>query len=255
MDMFAGPVPLAGRLPAVPNGIRLYVIGDVHGRLDLLQEIERRIEADARSAENLRIVQVMLGDYIDRGPDSRGVIAHLIERAGTCELVTLRGNHEVYMLDLLLDQFSRWCRLGGRQTLASYGLDLSASDDATIERFTPDFVERARAVLPEVHVAFLAATQLTWRCGDYLFVHAGIRPGVPLAEQDSHDLIWIRQEFLGNDDDHGFVVVHGHTPTQAPEIRHNRIGIDTKAFESDILTCLVLEGAEQRFLATPGRAL
>ena len=116
-----------------------------------------------------------------------------------------------------------------------------------------DFVRQARALVPEEHMSFLAETQMMWRCGDYLFVHAGIRPGVPLAKQDPYDLMWIRHDFLDNDEDRGLVVVHGHTPLPAPIVRHNRISIDTKAFESGVLTCLVLEGTQQRFLATPGR--
>lgn len=255
MDLFDEPAPLAGRMPTVPDGIRLYVVGDVHGRLDLLHGIERQIEADARSAGDLRIVQVMLGDYIDRGPDSRGVIAHLIERARTHEIVTLRGNHEAYMIELPADLFSRWCRFGGRQTLASYGLDLSEVSDAAIEASTLDFVKQARAVVPEEHMRFLAETQMMWRSGDYLFVHAGIRPGVPLAKQDPYDLMWIRHDFLDNDDDLGLVVVHGHTPMPAPVVRPNRIDIDTKAFQSGVLTCLVLEGTQQRFLQTSGAML
>lgn len=242
--------PLAGRLPAVPPGMRLYAIGDVHGRLDLLREMERQIEQDAASAPGLRIVQVMLGDYIDRGPDSSGVIEHLMARTSGRELVTLRGNHEVFLLDLEPCDVPNWCRYGGRQTLASYGLDLSDLDEAAVEACVPELIGRVRAILPPDHAAFLASTQLSWRCGDYLFVHAGIRPGVTLAAQDPRDLVWIRREFLDDEVDHGLVVVHGHTPTLEPEIRRNRIGIDTKAYESGRLTCLVLEGCSQRFLTT-----
>ena len=242
--------PLAGRRPAVPPGVRIYAIGDVHGRLDLLREIERQIERDAASAPGLRIVQVMLGDYIDRGPDSRGVIAHLMAERSGHELVTLRGNHEVFLLDLDPQDVPNWCRYGGRETLASYGLDLSDLDEAALAGCVPELIGRVRAVLPPDHAAFLASTRLSWRCGDYLFVHAGIRPGVALAEQDPFDLVWIRRDFLDAEEDHGLVVVHGHTPTAEPEIRCNRIGIDTKAYESGRLTCLVLEGQSQRFLTT-----
>lgn len=250
MDMLVEPAPLAGRMPTVPDGLRIYAIGDVHGRLDLLRQIEAQIEADARSAGAMRIVQVMLGDYVDRGPDSRGVIEHLRVESQGRQIVALRGNHEVYILDMQPQTFPRWCRLGGRETLLSYGLDLSGFDETAVEACAPELIERAREVVPQDHMAFLAATQLTWRCGDYFFVHAGLRPAVPLAAQDPHDLIWIREEFLDDDEDRGLVVVHGHTPTPAPVIKPNRIGIDTRAYASGVLTCLVLEGTQRRFLAT-----
>lgn len=252
MDSASSLTPLAGRRPALPDGVRIYAIGDVHGRLDLLRELEALISADAASAGGMRIVQVMLGDYVDRGPESRGVIEHLIARRGQCELLTLRGNHEAYMLDAGVEPavFARWCRFGGRETLLSYGIDLGHLDDAAVEAASAALSRHVRDALPRDHKAFLTETRLHWSCGDYLFVHAGIRPGVPLALQTDEDLIWIRRDFLDSAVDHGCVVVHGHTPTDAPEIRANRIGIDTRAFSSGVLTCLVLQGDSRRFLAT-----
>lgn len=241
-------MPLAGRAPAVPEGTRIYAVGDVHGRLDLLCELEALIDEDARSAAGLRIVQVMLGDYIDRGPESSGVISHLIARARERELVTLRGNHDGFLLDALVQPqaLQHWCRVGGLEALASYGLDPAGLGGVALG----EVARRFTAAVPQAHIDFLAGTSLYWRCGDYLFVHAGLRPGIPLARQSAEDMVWIRYEFLDSSEDFGVVVVHGHTPTDMPVIRPNRIGIDTGAWESGVLTCLVLEGTSQRFLAT-----
>lgn len=250
--MDAANPPLAGRRPAIPEGLRIYAVGDVHGRLDLLREIEAQIDSDAGSATGKRVIQVMLGDYIDRGPDSYGVIAHLIERRRERELVTLRGNHEDYTLGIrhAPDLVLRWCRFGGVETLASYGIDVAEFDEVEEDLACRQIVQRFFATQPADHAAFIAKAPLTWRCGDYLFVHAGIRPGIPLSKQSEQDMLWIRHEFLDSDEDFGFVVVHGHTPTTAPVIRPNRIGIDTRAYETGQLTCLVLEGANRRLLTT-----
>ncbi len=246
------PAPLGGRAAAVPGGIRIYAVGDVHGRLDLLRQIEALIVDDMRSAPDARVVQVMLGDYVDRGPDSRGVIAHLAAGVAGRERVALRGNHEAYILEAPTNPLAlvNWCRFGGRQTFASYGVDIAGIDDDAMRTACADAARRFLGALPADHAAFLARTRLRWRCGDYLFVHAGLRPGVALANQAEHDMIWIRGEFLESEADFGCVVVHGHTPGPAPVIRPNRIGIDTRAYESGILTCLVLEGESRRFLAT-----
>lgn len=244
--------PLAGRRPRVPDGMRIYAVGDVHGRLDLLREIEAQIEEDARAAPLDRIIQLMLGDYIDRGPDSAGVIAHLIERGRQRELVTLRGNHEDYILAARRwpGAVLHWCQNGGADTLASYGIDVSDYDEAEVDEACVAIARRFFAALPSEHARFIDEALLHWSCGDYLFVHAGIRPGVPFAEQSEVDLLWIRDEFLDSDMDFGCVVVHGHTPTATPVLRANRIGIDTHAVRSGRLTCLVLEGASQSFLTT-----
>lgn len=246
------PPPLAGRAPRVPDGVRIYAVGDVHGHLDLLLRLEAMIDADARAAGASRVVQVMLGDYIDRGPDSRGVVEHLIARRQERELVTLRGNHEAYVLDLAHDPLVLlgWARYGGRETLASYGYGLPDLDEPALLDLAPRIAAQVFEALPETHLAFFRETVLHHACGDYLFVHAGLRPGVPLARQKPGEMMMIRQGFLNSDTDFGRVVVHGHTPGPEPVIRANRIGIDTHAYHTGVLTCLVLEGEEQRFLST-----
>ena len=241
--------PLVQRAPRLPDGVRVYAVGDVHGRLDLLTELQALIDADAASAAGARVVQVMLGDYIDRGPASREVVDRLIEQARQRELVTLRGNHEDYVLQLSEqpERLAHWWRFGGREGLLSYGLDLV---DPPIPETVAELVPRALAAIPPEHRAFFAATGLSWRCGDYFFAHAGVRPGIPLHRQAEQDLLWIRGGFLEDESDFGAVVVHGHTPGPAPVVRANRICIDTGAYASGVLTCLVLEGADQRLLQT-----
>jgi serine/threonine protein phosphatase 1 len=235
-------------LPRVPDGTRVYAIGDIHGRLDLLVEIERRIADDAAAAETARNIVVYLGDYVDRGSQSREVIERLIERplAGF-ERILLRGNHEDSMLQFLVDvQIGpAWLAYGGAATLLSYGIAPPGSDR--------DFVrvqEELRAKLPERHLAFLRRLKLRHVEGDYFFVHAGIRPGIPLDDQRPEDLLWIRDEFLLSPRDFGKLIVHGHTITKTPDIKRNRIGIDTGAFASGTLTCLVLQGDARSFLQT-----
>jgi serine/threonine protein phosphatase 1 len=238
----ADPPPLAGRPPALPKGMRIYAVGDVHGRDDLLAQMHAMIDADAAHAGGLQVAEVMLGDYIDRGPDSRAVVERLLDRKRIRHVTTLRGNHESFLLAAEREPrtFANWLENGGCDTLRSYGVDPDGADAAA----------RFYDALPPAHLAFYRRTTLSLRCEDYLFVHAGIRPGRPLSAQSEHDLIWIRDAFLDSDADHGVCVVHGHTPGPTPVVRPNRIGIDTKASESGILTCLVLEGTERRFLAT-----
>lgn len=239
-----------------PPGLRLYAIGDVHGRTDLLAEIHRRIDRDLgrRRAADWRVIH--LGDYIDRGPDSAGTLALLHDRKGAGHGDFLLGNHDRYLLDFLADpesaDFDRWIVNGGVKTLDSFGIDgmamaYSGDEDACLR------LHRAlTAAAPPWLPGFLGALRRMVRYGDYVFVHAGVRPGVPLDEQSDQDLIWIRGEFLSSDTDHGAVVVHGHTPVEAVEVRPNRIGIDTGAVFTGNLTCLVLEGAERALLGPDG---
>lgn len=236
---------------AVPDGTRVYAIGDIHGCADLLRAIHRQIEDDMAAAPKERCVVVYVGDYVDRGEDSRGVIDLMLDAAPPgAETVHLMGNHERFMLDFLEDTAvgPDWLINGGDRTLFSYGIGYPPADTAE-ER-----LERMRLALnqalPERHRSFLSGLPLSHREGDYLFVHAGIRPGRPLEEQSEDDLLWIRQAFLGSDADFGVCVVHGHTPVREPEIRGNRVAIDTGAVFTGHLTCLVLEGEERRFLAT-----
>ena len=194
-----------------------------------------------------RAIQVFLGDYVDRGPASREVFDLLIERESTHRSVFLKGNHEMLLARFptepsILDD---WQRLGGLETLMSYGITPSINADASMQTKLAVAFDQA---LPESHRRFLADLQTSFTCGDYFFVHAGVRPGVPLTKQREEDLLWIRQEFLLCEDDFGKIIVHGHTPVLQPDIRQNRINIDTGAYATGRLTCLVLEGDTIRTL-------
>jgi serine/threonine protein phosphatase 1 len=236
-----------------PAGTRVYAIGDVHGRLDLLDEMHVLIRNDAEAAPpGIRRLVVYLGDYIDRGPRSREVIDRLLDNpmCPDFEAVYLRGNHEDIMLGFL-DFGSRaasWFRHGGRETLQSYGLE---APQHTAEAEFPAACEALRQRLPPAHRAFLDSTQVMHREGDYMFVHAGIRPGVKLEKQDPNDFMWIRHEFMDSDAKFGVCVVHGHTIEARPAITDNRIGLDTGAYASGVLSCAVIEDDTVRFLQTP----
>jgi serine/threonine protein phosphatase 1 len=238
------------RTARVPADTRVYAIGDVHGQLDQLLALEDLIVADAAEHPAGRRLIVYLGDYVDRGQDSRAVVAHLLEGPPPgFEAVYLKGNHEDVMLDFLDDPDSgaNWLMNGGDTTLANYGIDIHADGPAGVGRLE-HLSRRFAEALPRDHQAFLRGLDVSHAEGDYLFVHAGIRPGVPLEAQDPHDLIWIRYPFLQSDADFGKVVVHGHTPEPQPVERGNRIGVDTGAVYGGSLTALVLDGADRRFL-------
>jgi serine/threonine protein phosphatase 1 len=240
---------LAGQPPAVPDGTRLYVVGDIHGCVEQLTAMHELILADAGRAEAERRVVVYLGDYIDRGPDSKGVIDLLTERPlPGFETVHLRGNHEQTLLTFL-DDISigpDWFNFGGVATFQSYGLT------APTEIFDVDALLAAQAALrdglPPIHLDFYRSLRLGHLEGDFLMVHAGVRPGVRLDEQTENDLLWIREPFLQSTADFGVIIVHGHTIAQTPEIRPNRIGIDTGAFHTGRLTCAVFQGNAVDFL-------
>ena len=229
-------------LPKAPKGYRAYAVGDVHGRLDLLDRLLAKIEQDVARRPARRVLLVMLGDLIDRGPDSRGVVERL--RAYRHERIKpyfLSGNHEEVLLRILKGErgvLANWLKYGGAECLRSYGCDPSQFDQRN-ERAALSAV--AQAIPPE-HGRFLAGFADTLRFGDYLFVHAGIRPGVDLSLQSQVDLRWIRSPFLESDCDHGAVVVHGHSIKPIVEERANRIGIDTGAYRTGVLTALALEG-------------
>jgi serine/threonine protein phosphatase 1 len=233
----------------LPEGRRLYCIGDIHGRLDLLEELHAMIRADAAEFEGSKAV-VYLGDYIDRGSQSAQVLDLLIARdLDGFETIHLMGNHEQSMLDFLQDPWTTaaWLTYGGRVALLSYGIGpgtLMRRKD--IEHLRDQLEEK----LPQSHLDFLRSCPLLHTEGDYCFVHAGIRPGVPLEDQEASDLLWIRDEFTHSKVAHDHVVVHGHTISEEVEWQPNRIGIDTGAYLSGMLTALVLEGSERRLLQT-----
>jgi len=235
-----------------PPGHAIYAIGDIHGRRDLLDAMLETIQADAALHPAARRWLVYLGDYVDRGDDVKGVIDRLI--AGPppgFEQVCLMGNHDAWMLDFLAEPNAGagWLMNGGSATLASYGVRVGHGFGFSRRR-----LEKAQAslieALPPDHRAFLEGLALMWRAGDYAFVHAGIRPGVSLEAQTDRDLLWIRDAFLDDVRDFGAIVVHGHTISDAPVVLNNRIGIDTGAFATGRLTCLVLQDADRRFLQT-----
>lgn len=237
--------------PRAPDGMRLYAIGDIHGRADLLGDLHRQIVDDARPAGRRRDVIVYLGDYVDRGGQSFEVVESLIEGppAGF-EAVTLRGNHEVFLTRFLEDGSLAipWMINGGVETLESYGVD--AYELFRWGRNQDRIRERFRRTIPQSHLDFFNRLETFHVAGDYLFVHAGIKPGVALDDQQDQDLMWIRNEFLDHPGAFPKMVVHGHSIHDSPDVRANRIGIDTGAYQSDRLTCLVVEGETRRFLQT-----
>lgn len=241
-----------GRCPSLPAGVRIYAVGDIHGRLDLLDELLARIDDDVLARPVVRPVFVFLGDYIDRGRSSRETIDRLIMRAETSECVFLKGNHEQIAISCLRDRglFERWMRMGGLETLMSYGITPEGrSDDRQIIRLQAAFHD----ALPRSHFRFFRDLQGSFACGDFFFAHAGVKPGVPLSHQKESDLLWIRAEFLSSVQDFGMIVVHGHTPTHAVDVGPNRINIDTGAFATGRLTCLVVEGPELSIIDTQDR--
>ena len=243
-----GQASASPALPSLPDGLRVYAIGDIHGRLDLLEILLARI-ADDDAARGRRKTQIIfLGDLADRGPDS----AEVIERARGLAAGGARflmGNHEELFLRTIdgdIPASRVMLRVGGRETMLSYGVDeeaFEADDEGAL-------AEMFAARVPDEHVEFLRGFEDRILLGDYLFVHAGVRPAVPLEEQSPSDLRWIRGEFLDSEEDHGYIVVHGHTISENVEERPNRIGIDTGAYASGRLTALALEGTARWYLET-----
>jgi serine/threonine protein phosphatase 1 len=246
----SGPSP-EPVLPQIEPGRRVYCIGDIHGRLDLLRQLHEMIVLDANNFDGDHTL-IYLGDYIDRGVESCEVIDELLDAPlPGFETVHLMGNHEQTLLDFLQHPKAAagWLAWGGRETLASYGVSLPPGfSRSNLEMLRDEFHSR----LSGRHLAFYQGMQLMHKVGDYLFVHAGIRPGVPLQEQSNEDLLWIREDFTGSAQQHDHVVVHGHSISREVEFRPNRIGIDTGAYTTGVLTCLVLEEEEKRLLQTGG---
>ncbi len=240
---------------SMTDGRRIYVLGDIHGCIDALTGRLTDIRGDLMKRPHPDPVLICLGDYTDRGPDSRGVLDTLISLKSEdwIESHFLFGNHDKLFLDYIADpmqpgtQTLHWLDdpLGGGQTLASYGIDPART--GTVSDTHAAFAE----AVPTSHLEFLRQTELSYRIGGYLFVHAGILPGVPLDKQDPNDLIWIRGPFLNSREDHGFVVVHGHTVVEWVEDHGNRIAIDTGAVFGGALACLVLEDDNKSVLIGP----
>jgi diadenosine tetraphosphatase ApaH/serine/threonine PP2A family protein phosphatase len=233
--------------PKTPEGTRIYAIGDVHGRADLLLPLLKRIDADVAARPAPAVIEVLLGDYVDRGPQSREVLDILISRRRKCRMVCLKGNHETYVTEFLRDpgMLEEWRYFGGLETLVSYGMAPSINPDEQARR---DLAAAFASALPETHRSFLASLRGSFTCGDYFFVHAGVRPGVPLSRQSEQDLLLIREEFLLHEEEFGKIIVHGHTPVIEPDVRPNRINIDTGAYATGVLTGLVLQGEAVSFL-------
>jgi serine/threonine protein phosphatase 1 len=241
---------LQQRGPAGARGWRAYAIGDIHGRLDLLELLLGRIEHDLRARKARRVLFVFVGDLIDRGPSSAQVIERLrtFRREGARTLFLL-GNHEEVLLRILrgdAELIAKWCSFGGAECLESYGV----SRGEIAGRDPKDALATIRKAIPAKHVEFLESFADSCRFGDYLFVHAGIRPGVEVDEQRQTDLRWIREPFLLDETDHGFVVVHGHTISPEIQVRPNRIGIDTGAYRTGVLSALAIEGSQSWHLDT-----
>lgn len=238
------------RLWSAPEGQRIYAIGDIHGRLDLLDQLILLIEADNASRNRVRTQLIFLGDLCDRGPDSRGVIERVMQLASaSADVRLIAGNHE----ELLIrtwdgDRRSAGLlnRVGGKETILSYGVDEEDYDKVDLDELIAMVADR----VPENHIAFLKGADDWIVAGDYLFVHAGIRPGDAIEEQRTSDLRWIRREFTDFRGDHGMMVIHGHTITEEIDAQNNRIGIDTGAYATGKLTAIGIEGSERWFLQT-----
>lgn len=238
------------QLPSGPRGHRAYVVGDIHGRLDLLDQLLAKIDDDLKARPVRKALLVFVGDLIDRGPQSAQVIERLrTYRRGGVRTIFLLGNHEEVLLRILRGDralISSWLRFGGIQCLESYGVNAKE----LARRKGQDALVTIQRAVPQKHMQFLESFMDTCRFGDYLFVHAGIRPGVELEQQSQTDLRWIREPFLLDDSDHGVTVVHGHTISPSVEERGNRIGIDTGAYRTGVLTALIIDGSERRFIDT-----
>lgn len=238
--------PLA--LPAIPDGRRVYAVGDIHGCLSLFDKLLEKLDEDNEARAQANVTLILLGDLVDRGPDSAGVVERAIQLQDSGgDVRWLMGNHEEVFLKALSGDpaaMRYFVRIGGGPTIHSYGL---AGDDYLGMSFE-ELAETFPRLVPDRHRRFLESAEEMIAIGDYLFVHAGIRPGVPLDDQRPSDLRWIRDDFLSDGTDHGFIVVHGHTIFDEVQEHSNRIGIDTGAYATGRLTAIGLEGTERWFV-------
>lgn len=238
------------RLPCGPAGYRAYAVGDVHGRLDLLEMLLAEIQSDIVSRGDARNLVVFLGDLIDRGSQSAQVVERLRTwRPENAETIFLCGNHEEVLMRILAGErrlLADWLKYGGAECLASYNLPAESLAGKSEE----DALALIKDAIPAEHEQFISTFSDTLRFGDYLFVHAGIRPGVKIRDQTQADLRWIRQPFLEDATDHGLTIVHGHTISETVDERPNRIGLDTGAYRTGVLTAMAVEGTSRWFLDT-----
>jgi serine/threonine protein phosphatase 1 len=234
----------------IPAGQRLYAIGDIHGRLDLLDVLLGKIAADNVARTPAHMTLIFLGDLPDRGPDSKGVIDRLIAlNASVQECIFLAGNHEELMIRMAEGDRAIapvFHRAGGRETLISYGVSADAYDSWDFDAVS----EAAMNAIPQAHVDFLKSFTDWHRVGDYVFVHAGLRPGFAVEDQDVQDLRWIKTEFTKSPVDHGAMIIHGHSITDGVDEQPNRIGLDTGAYYSGVLTAMGFEADARWVLQT-----
>jgi serine/threonine protein phosphatase 1 len=246
------PAGVTLKRPQGPKGLAIYAVGDIHGRADLLKQTFAVIDEDIRLTQPERAIQVMLGDYVDRGPASRETIDLLIERRRSHDTVLLRGNHEAILLHILdgPEEIPNLRSFGLLATIRSYGISASLNPDRAEER---KLIEKLRQTFPREHYEFLQNLEKSFACGDYIFVHAGVRPHVALDAQDENDLLWIREEFLDFTGDFGKYVVHGHTPVPKLDLRRNRMNIDTGAYATNNLTTVRFLESEVAFATASSR--
>jgi serine/threonine protein phosphatase 1 len=234
----------------IADGVRVYAIGDVHGCSSLLERLLALIQAHVRAFPSRRPILVFLGDYIDRGPASSQVIDRLILLRSHQEVIYLKGNHESYLIEFLKNPtiLPTWFQYGGLETLQSYGLTPRSHSDLKEQECVASAL--TLALKRHGHREFFDRLKLSFVCEDFYFVHAGVRPGIPLDQQSEEDLLWIRDEFLRHKGELGKIVVHGHTPVPQAEVCSNRINIDTGAYATGRLTCLIIERDEMKFISS-----
>ncbi len=231
---------------SVPEGQRVYAIGDIHGCFDLFEALAEAIEKDDKKSGPADTTVILLGDLVDRGPDSRKVIEGARDWQKSRKVRILAGNHEEMFLESFADKgtLRHFLKHGGRETILSYGIPKKEYNDASIESLQ----ERLHELVPKKHRKFMESFEEWIVIGDFAFVHAGITPGVPIEDQKRRDLLWIRERFLAHDEPHPHIIVHGHTIFEDVDERSNRIGVDTGAFRYGRLTAVVLEGDTRRYI-------